>query len=87
MGSLLRRIFRKSTLQINSAHHQSVSELATMLRATIRTKRMIVKAIELQPEKVKGLPFLLGYSFILGGFMKGPIEHLKNFKAFVKACR
>ena len=62
-GSLIRRIFGKDKLRINSAHHQAVGKLAPMLWATAMTKDGIIEAIELTAQDAKDSPFLLGIQF------------------------
>lgn len=86
-GSLVRQIFRKSKLRINSAHHQAVGKLAPMLRETAWTKDGIVEAIELKAEEAKISPFLLGVQFHPERLYDKHPEFLKVFKAFTKACR
>lgn len=86
-NSLIRRIFGKDKLRINSAHHQAVGKLAPMLRATARTKDGIIEAIELTAKDAKDSPFLLGIQFHPERlYIKHP-EYLKIFKAFTNACR
>jgi putative glutamine amidotransferase len=85
--TLMRRIFRRATLRINSAHHQAVGELAPMLRATAWTRDGIVEAIELSQKDAEGAPFLLGVQFHPERLIDEHGEFLRIFKAFVKACR
>ena len=86
-GSLIRRIFGKDKLRINSAHHQAVGKLAPMLRATAMTKDGIIEAIELTAKDAKDSPFLLGIQFHPERLYEKHPEYLKIFKAFTKACR
>ena len=86
-GSLIRRIYGKAKLRINSAHHQAVGELAPMLRATAWTKDGIIEAIELNADEAKDAPFLLGVQFHPERIYEKHPEHLKIFRAFTKACR
>ena len=85
-GTLMRRIFRRATLRINSAHHQAVGELAPMLRATAWTRDDIIEAIELSQKDAAGAPFLLGVQFHPERLIDEHPEFLGIFKAFVKAC-
>jgi putative glutamine amidotransferase len=85
-GSLMRKIFRRATLRINSAHHQAVGTLAPMLRATAQTKDGIIEAIELTEAQAKNAPFLLGMQFHPERLIDSHPEFLRVFKAFVKAC-
>lgn len=85
-GSLIRKIFRQSTLRINSAHHQAVGELAPMLRATAKTSDGVIEAIELTQAEAKDAPFLLGMQFHPERLIDAHPEFLRPFKAFVKAC-
>ena len=86
-GSLIRKIYGKAKLRINSAHHQAVGELAPMLRATAWTKDGIIEAIELNAVEANGAPFLLGVQFHPERVYEKHPEHLKIFRAFTKACR
>ena len=86
-GSLIRRIFRKDKLRINSAHHQAVGKLAPMLRATAWTKDGIIEAVELKSNEAKTSPFLLGVQFHPERLYEKHSEHLKVFKAFTKGCK
>ena len=86
-GSLIRRIYGKAKMRINSAHHQAVGELAPMLRATAWTKDGIIEAIELNADEAKDAPFLLGVQFHPERIYEKHPEHLKIFRAFTKACR
>ena len=85
-GSLMRKIFRRDTLRINSAHHQAVGNLAPMLRATAQTRDGIIEAIELTETEAAGAPFLLGVQFHPERLIDTHREFLRVFKAFVKAC-
>ena len=86
-GTLMRQIFRRASIRINSAHHQAVGELAPMLRATAWTRDGIVEAIELVQKDAVGAPFLLGIQFHPERLIDEHPEFLRIFKAFVKACR
>lgn len=85
-GSIIRQIFRKPKLRINSAHHQAVGKLAPMLRATASTKDGIVEAIELEATEAKKSPFLLGVQFHPERLYEKHPEYLRVFKAFTKSC-
>ena len=85
-NSLMRKIFRRASIRINSAHHQAVGELAPMLRATAQTKDGIIEAIELTEAEAKNAPFLLGIQFHPERLIDTHPEFLRVFKAFVKAC-
>ena len=83
----MRQIFRRTSIRINSAHHQAVGELAPMLRATAWTRDGIVEAIELVQKDAASAPFLLGVQFHPERLIDDHPEFLQIFKAFVKACR
>ena len=85
--TLMGRIFRRSTLRINSAHHQAVGELVPLLRATGWTSGGIVEAIELIQKDAEGAPFLRGVQFHPERLIDEHRDFLRIFKAFVKACR
>lgn len=86
-NSLIRKIFCRASIRINSAHHQAIGELAPMLRATAWTRDGIVEAIELIEEDAARAPFLLGVQFHPERLIDEHPEFLRIFKAFVKACR
>ena len=86
-GSLIRKIYGKAKMRINSAHHQAVGELAPMLRATAWTQDGIVEGVELTKAELKGAPFLLGVQFHPERLYERHPEHLKVFKTFIRACR
>ena len=86
-GTLMRRIFRRASIRINSAHHQAVGELAPMLRATAWTRDGIVEAIEMIQKDAARAPFLLGVQFHPERLIDEHPEFLRIFRTFVKACR
>jgi len=86
-GTLIRKIYGKESVRINSAHHQAVGELAPMLRATGWTSDGIIEAIELTMDETKNAPFLLGVQYHPERLVEKHVEHRKLFRAFVRACR
>lgn len=86
-GTLIRKIYGRDSVRINSAHHQAVGELAPMLRASAWTSDNIIEAIELTADEVKNAPFLVGVQYHPERLVEKHAEHRKLFRAFVNACR
>lgn len=80
--SLMRKIFRKTRLRVNSYHHQAVDALAPGFIVTARSRDGVIEAIEKPGER-----------FVLG--IQAHPEHLASeypefgrlFRAFVDAAR
>jgi putative glutamine amidotransferase len=85
-GSLLAKITGKQVLGVNSSHHQAVLEPAEPLMATARSSDGIIEAMELKPEAVRLLPFLLAVQFHPERLAKRHAAHRAIFQKFVAAC-
>jgi len=85
-GSLLAKITGKRVLGVNSSHHQAVLEPAEPLTVTARTRDGIVEAMELKPEAMKRMPFLLSVQFHPERLTERHAEHRAIFRRFIQAC-
>jgi putative glutamine amidotransferase len=83
--SLLAKITGKPTLDVNSTHHQAVAEVAPLLRATAVSSDGVVEGMELKPEAVACLPFLLSVQFHPERLADRFPEHANIFRALVNA--
>lgn len=79
--SMLFRIIGKSTLEVNSFHHQAVSEPGEGAVITAYSEDGIPEGIEFP-----GHPFALGVQWHPECMQKYD-DHMKLFRAFVDACR
>jgi len=84
--SLIARIFGKSTIQVNSSHHQAVQKLAKPLRVTGRAPDGIIEALELRPEDAGLMPYLLAVQFHPERLVRGHPEFVELFRSFTEAC-
>jgi putative glutamine amidotransferase len=84
--SLLAKITRKPTLDVNSTHHQAVAEVAPPLRATAVSSDGVVEGLELRPEAAACLPFLVSVQFHPERLADRFPEHANIFRALVNAC-
>lgn len=80
-GTLLHRILEKDTVEVNSFHHQAVSEAGNRMTITAYSEDGIPEGIELE-----GHPFALGVQWH-PECMQTFDDHMKLFRAFVDACR
>jgi len=85
-GSLLAKIAGRQSLGVNSSHHQAVLKPAPPLMATGWSDDGIVEAMELRPEAVKLLPFLLAVQFHPERLAEKHAEHRAIFRRFIQAC-
>ncbi|MCG3778188.1 MAG: Gamma-glutamyl-gamma-aminobutyrate hydrolase PuuD [Nitrospira sp.] len=82
-GSLLRRIVRSVSMQVNSSHHQSVKAVASSLIASAVAPDGIVEAIESPVRR-----FFLGIQWHPEFLFEQHPLHRRLFKAFLReACR
>jgi putative glutamine amidotransferase len=84
--SLMARIFGKSTIQVNSSHHQAVQKIAKPLRVTGRAPDGIIEALELRPEDAGLMPYLLGVQFHPERLVRMHPEFVELFRSFTEAC-
>ena len=84
--SLLFKITGRRTLGVNSTHHQAVGRVAGPLRVTAASEDGVVESVELKPEAVRLLPFLLSVQFHPERLADRYPEHRAVFRAFTRAC-
>ena len=82
-GSMLRNIFGKSEIGVNSTHHQAIGELARGLKVSARAADGIVESCELC-EPI--LPYFLGIQFHPERLIWRHPEFLELFRSFTAAC-
>ncbi|HJU04992.1 MAG TPA: gamma-glutamyl-gamma-aminobutyrate hydrolase family protein [Nitrospiraceae bacterium] len=81
-GSLLKKIVRKSTIRVNSSHHQSVKQVAPSLVASAMASDGVIEAIE-SPSH----PFLLGVQWHPEFLYDRHEAHRRLFQALLKTAR
>ncbi|MDH4185394.1 MAG: gamma-glutamyl-gamma-aminobutyrate hydrolase family protein [Nitrospira sp.] len=81
-GSLLHRIVRARSMQVNSSHHQSVKIVAPSLRVSAVAPDGIVEAIE-SPSH----PFFLGIQWHPEFLFERYPSHRRVFEVFLRAAR
>jgi putative glutamine amidotransferase len=84
--SLISNITGKKILGVNSTHHQAVSRVAEPLHVTGTSKDGVVESMELKPEALGLLPFLLATQFHPERLASRHPEHRAIFQAFTQAC-
>ncbi len=84
--SLMGRIFGRSSLGVNSTHHQAVGRLAQPLQATARSVDGIIEALELRAGDRHAVPFLLSVQFHPERLIRRHKEFLVLFQSFIEAC-
>lgn len=80
--SLLRRVFGKTRLRVNSFHHQAVKVLAPGLRATAAAADGVLEGFE----STDGSRFILGVQFHPEALTAKFPEFIPLFNAFIEAC-
>jgi putative glutamine amidotransferase len=85
-GSLLRTIAGRTTLDVNSTHHQAVGRVAPALTVSARSVDGVIEGLELKVFSARGLPFLLSVQFHPERLADRYAEHRAVFDAFVQAC-
>jgi putative glutamine amidotransferase len=86
-GSLIRRIFRAATVEVNSTHHQAVDRLAPLFRPTAVSPDGVIEAYELAPGCADRLPWLLSVQFHPERLMAEYPKFRGLLRAFLRACR
>jgi putative glutamine amidotransferase len=84
--SLLAKITGKKILGVNSSHHQAVLKPAEPLAVVARSDDGIVEAMELKPDAMKLLPFLISVQFHPERLTEKHAEHRAIFRRFIQAC-
>ena len=84
--SLLAKITASQKLGVNSTHHQAVRRVAAPLRVSATSADGMVEGLELKPEAVGCLPFLVSVQFHPERLVDRYPEHEAIFRAFARAC-
>lgn len=84
--ALLAKITGKSSLGVNSTHHQAVDRPADALQVVGRSRDGVVEVMQLKPETARLLPFLLSVQFHPERLAGRYREHRAIFTAFARAC-
>lgn len=84
--SLLFKITGEKNLGVNSTHHQAVGRVARALQVVATSQDGVVEGMELKPEAVRLLPFLLAMQFHPERLADRYPEHRAVFRAFTQAC-
>jgi putative glutamine amidotransferase len=84
--SLLSKITAKKILGVNSTHHQAVGRIAEPLQAVATSPDGVVESMELKPEAVGLLPFLMAMQYHPERLADRYPEHRAVFRAFTQAC-
>ncbi len=85
-GSLLAKITGRTTLGVNSTHHQAVARVAAPLKVSAISRDGVIEGLELKPDNTDALPFLLTVQFHPERLADRFGEHLAIFRAFSLAC-
>lgn len=83
--SLLRQIFSREKIEVNSSHHQAVDRIAKALRVTGRAPDGMIEALELRPEEAHLMPYLVGVQFHPERLTRGYPEYIELFRSFTEA--
>lgn len=84
--SMLSKITRKRSLGVNSTHHQAVDRVAPPLEVSAFSEDGIVEGLQLKPEAVHSLPFLLSVQFHPERLADRYPEHQAIFRVFTQSC-
>jgi putative glutamine amidotransferase len=85
-SGLLSKITGKTSLGVNSTHHQAVGRVAAPLEVIARSDDGIVESMQLKPSPVRMSPFLLSVQFHPERLANRYPEHRAIFVAFTQAC-
>jgi putative glutamine amidotransferase len=80
--TLLRRIIKKSSMPVNSSHHQSVKAIPPSCHVSARAPDGVIEAIE-----SSGHPFWLGVQWHPEFLYRQDVLQQRLFAAFLKAAR
>jgi putative glutamine amidotransferase len=86
-GSIIRRLLRRATVEVNSTHHQAVDRLASLFRPTATSSDGIVEAFELAREHAGALPWLLSVQFHPERLCQRQPEFGRIFSALARAAK
>ena len=80
--TLLRRIIKKSSMPVNSSHHQSVKTIPRSFHVSALAPDGVIEAIE-----ATGHPFWLGVQWHPEFLFRQDVLQKRLFSAFIKAAR
>ena len=83
---ILAKITGKTSLGVNSTHHQAVGRVAAPLQVIARSDDGVVESMQLKPNRVRVSPFLLSVQFHPERLTDRYLEHRAIFVAFTQAC-
>jgi len=83
-GGILAKITGRTSLGVNSTHHQAVGRVAEPLQAIARSDDGVVESMQLKQSHM--LPFLLSVQFHPERLATRYPEHRAIFTAFTQAC-
>jgi gamma-glutamyl-gamma-aminobutyrate hydrolase PuuD len=84
--SLLSQIFGRSSIRVNSCHHQAVSRLAGLFQATGLSPDGIIEGFELDATSRHVLPYLVSVQFHPERLFVRHPQFTELFRSFVEAC-
>jgi putative glutamine amidotransferase len=82
---LLSRITGRTSMGVNSTHHQAVGRVAAPLKVVARSEDGVVESMQLKPGRMHLLPFLLSVQFHPERLADRYPEHRAIFVAFAQA--
>src|SRR2546430_4876579 len=85
-SSLLSKITRRRKLGVNSTHHQAVDRVAPPLQINALSDDGIIEGLQLKPDAVHSLPFLLSVQFHPERLADRYPEHQAIFRVFTQTC-
>jgi putative glutamine amidotransferase len=85
-SGLLSKITGRTSLGVNSTHHQAVGRVAAPLEVIAWSNDGIIESMQLKPSPVRMLPFLLSVQFHPERLANRYPEHQAIFAAFTQAC-
>ena len=85
-GSQLARTCGKTTLEVNSTHHQAVDRVAKLFKVTAISADGVIESMELNDEAASLLPYLVSVQFHPERLYDRYAEFLSLFRSFIRAC-
>ncbi len=86
-GSGMRALYRRTSLGVNTTHHQAIHRLAEPLAATLLAPDGVIEGTELRPEHAGLLPWFRSVQFHPERLFDRHPEHACLFAAFTGAAR
>lgn len=84
--SQLATICGKTTLEVNSTHHQAVDRVAKPLKITSLSADGVIESMELNHEAALLLPYLVSVQFHPERLYDRSADFLSLFRSFIRAC-